>query len=293
MVCPANGSSPRQRWQPSSSSPMSRLFLRQPSLIPLLMMFVGGILVGTFLSTQMDTSVIYQRRHLIDTSFYIPSIPQQQQQQLSQPQKDGWQTIHVFTGESAATDEASSQSQPHFSFAQARQDEVVLRLLKNQTNGYFIDLAANDATVLSNTYSLERYFGWEGLCVSATNIRCTVVRYSITERKKKKRESFMTWFDCCFSQLFILSRRFRRIFFRSNPTRPIGIISRAIGRTAKLWELLWDRNAWNTYSFSIQERIMEGSPAKASTTDHDTNEHLSWSILYLFKRYFRGSKLPE
>lgn len=161
MVCTANGSSPRQRWQPSS--PMSRLFLRQPSLIPLLIMFAGGILVGTFLSTQMNTSMTYRRRHLIDTSFYLPSIPQQQ---LTQSQNDGWQTIHVFIGESAPTDEASSQSQPHFSFAQARQDEVVLSLLKNQTNGYFVDLAANDATVLSNTYSLERYFGWQGLCVS-------------------------------------------------------------------------------------------------------------------------------
>jgi hypothetical protein len=42
---------------------------------------------------------------------------------------------------------------------------MVMSLLKNKTGGYFLDLAANDATHLSNTYVLERRFGWTGLCV--------------------------------------------------------------------------------------------------------------------------------
>eukprot|EP00980_Cylindrotheca_fusiformis_P008935 scaffold1909_cov130-Cylindrotheca_fusiformis.AAC.2 len=49
--------------------------------------------------------------------------------------------------------------------SQARQDEAVMSLLGGKRNGYFVDLAANDATTLSNTYALEKYFGWKGLCV--------------------------------------------------------------------------------------------------------------------------------
>jgi hypothetical protein len=28
-----------------------------------------------------------------------------------------------------------------------------------------VDLAANDATLLSNAYALEKYYGWKGLCL--------------------------------------------------------------------------------------------------------------------------------
>ena len=76
---------------------------------------------------------------------------------------DGWKIINVFYG---STDHAVSilpKDQKWFS--QARQDEVVLSLLGNKRNGYFVDLAANDATLLSNTYALERHFGWKGLCI--------------------------------------------------------------------------------------------------------------------------------
>ena len=34
-----------------------------------------------------------------------------------------------------------------------------------KTGGYFIDLAANDAVTLSNSYTLEQQYGWKGLCV--------------------------------------------------------------------------------------------------------------------------------
>ncbi|KAI2491630.1 methyltransferase [Fragilaria crotonensis] len=39
-----------------------------------------------------------------------------------------------------------------------------------ERNGFFVDLAASDATVLSNTYSLERKFGWTGLCIEPNPI---------------------------------------------------------------------------------------------------------------------------
>mmetsp|Transcript_47073 Transcript_47073/g.114889 ORF Transcript_47073/g.114889 Transcript_47073/m.114889 type:complete len:356 (-) Transcript_47073:1738-2805(-) len=106
--------------------------------------------------------------------------------------EDGWQTVNVYYGSSDLKEQAllSSQDQQQqkqsiFVHSQARQDECVLSLLHNQTNGYFIDLASNDATILSNTYSLERYFGWNGLCIEPNPIywynlthyrpRCTIV----------------------------------------------------------------------------------------------------------------------
>ena len=53
----------------------------------------------------------------------------------------------------------------HRWYGQARQDELVHALLRNKTNGFFVDLAANDATLLSNTYALETYHDWNGVCI--------------------------------------------------------------------------------------------------------------------------------
>jgi hypothetical protein len=50
---------------------------------------------------------------------------------------------------------------------QVEQDKLVSWLTKNKTNGYFVDLAANDASDLSNTLSLEQHLNWTGLCVEA------------------------------------------------------------------------------------------------------------------------------
>lgn len=76
---------------------------------------------------------------------------------------DGWDSINVFYG-STATFESTLPKDLEW-FSQAGQDEVVMSLLRNKTDGYFIDLAANDATHLSNTYILETKFHWKGLCI--------------------------------------------------------------------------------------------------------------------------------
>jgi hypothetical protein len=46
-----------------------------------------------------------------------------------------------------------------------KQESVVIGLLRNKREGFFIDLAANDARKLSNTYALERRCFWRGLCI--------------------------------------------------------------------------------------------------------------------------------
>ena len=57
-------------------------------------------------------------------------------------------------------------------YSQERQDEIIIALTNANDatqnflgkRKYFVDLAANDALILSNTYLLERN-GWDGLCI--------------------------------------------------------------------------------------------------------------------------------
>ena len=104
---------------------------------------------------------------------------------------DGWNMIHVFVGTKESKIEhmidASAIPNDYFYttkwFSQLRQDELVYQLLRNKRNGYFIDLAANDAIRISNTFALEHYHGWDGIVIEPNPIywsglayrNCTVV----------------------------------------------------------------------------------------------------------------------
>ena len=67
--------------------------------------------------------------------------------------------------------------------SQVGQDETVMRILDNKRDGYFVDCAANDAVVHSNTLALETRLGWTGLCIEPNpyyhnqfrDRRCTLV----------------------------------------------------------------------------------------------------------------------
>ena len=48
---------------------------------------------------------------------------------------------------------------------QCFQQATVLQILDYKPNGFFIDLAANAWEHLSNTYALERYYNWSGICI--------------------------------------------------------------------------------------------------------------------------------
>lgn len=70
----------------------------------------------------------------------------------------GWHTVNVFYGEKIGLHEDLKKEY----YSQVNQDKVVLDLIGD--NGYFVDLAANDAKEFSNTLVLERH-GWKGLCI--------------------------------------------------------------------------------------------------------------------------------
>lgn len=95
---------------------------------------------------------------------------------------EGWHPVHVFYGEKKGlfNDAPATIQESQESFAQVGQDSIIFDLLG--TNGFFIDLAANDALDLTNTLALERK-GWTGLCVEPNPVywyglshrKCTVV----------------------------------------------------------------------------------------------------------------------
>jgi FkbM family methyltransferase len=51
------------------------------------------------------------------------------------------------------------------SFSQEGQDTFVIEYLNNMRNGYFIDIGAYDGKEFSNTYDLEKLYGWTGILV--------------------------------------------------------------------------------------------------------------------------------
>jgi hypothetical protein len=51
------------------------------------------------------------------------------------------------------------------SHSQSGQDMLILTIFNDMQNGYFIDLAANDWKSLSNTYGIEGFNNWNGVCI--------------------------------------------------------------------------------------------------------------------------------
>lgn len=69
-----------------------------------------------------------------------------------------------------------------FSLSQAGQDVWVYgEVFSKKRNGFFIDIGAYDGINLSNTYILEKRYGWEGICIEANP--------SLFQKLKKVRSS--------------------------------------------------------------------------------------------------------
>lgn len=65
---------------------------------------------------------------------------------------------------------------------QASQDKFVLSVLKNKTNGYFIEIGSNDPIHINNTYLLENHYNWKGIMVECDN-------YWLSSYKEKRPNS--------------------------------------------------------------------------------------------------------
>jgi FkbM family methyltransferase len=49
--------------------------------------------------------------------------------------------------------------------SQHHQDEFIINYFNGKKNGVFVDIGAHDGITLSNTYVLEKEYGWAGICV--------------------------------------------------------------------------------------------------------------------------------
>ena len=82
----------------------------------------------------------------------------------------GWNPIHVFYGKmnhllDPIPDKWWLKDSPKHKkgkkwFSQHGQDVAIAKVFQFKKNGYFVDLAANDAVWASNTFAMEQNFGW-------------------------------------------------------------------------------------------------------------------------------------
>lgn len=52
-------------------------------------------------------------------------------------------------------------------YSQAGQDEWVVNFFNSKKNGFFLDIGAHNGVDISNSYYLEKYLGWNGICIEA------------------------------------------------------------------------------------------------------------------------------
>ncbi|KAL7573958.1 hypothetical protein ACA910_001975 [Epithemia clementina (nom. ined.)] len=70
-----------------------------------------------------------------------------------------WKIIYVLYGAAKHLQENAASG------SQVGQDTAVMHLLNEQRNGFFLDLAASDATEWSYTYQSEKQLDWNKICV--------------------------------------------------------------------------------------------------------------------------------
>jgi FkbM family methyltransferase len=51
------------------------------------------------------------------------------------------------------------------SYSQRHQDTDIVTFYKEKRNAFFVDIGASNGIEISNTYLLEKDFGWKGICV--------------------------------------------------------------------------------------------------------------------------------
>jgi hypothetical protein len=166
---------------PSSRSSSPRhSFSRRYSEIAPLAIFLAGCLLGhfhgRFLANSESEPVRAVLRSTLSVDVVNPSkLPVPTPNRPSS--EKGWHSVDVFYGESDLFEQTLPADQKWYS--QAGQDQLIVELLNGKTSGYFIDLAANDAVSLSNTYSLEKSYDWNGLCIEPN----PVYWYNLTFRE--------------------------------------------------------------------------------------------------------------
>jgi hypothetical protein len=140
------------------------------------------VLIVTLLSLTSTLRVPNFGKNRVGSSLVTGVVRSKSPELSTRSQATNWNTIKVYVGP------RNEQNDSWRSFSQVQQDEVI-RTLFPDTRGYFVDLAANHYSTLSNTYALETYDGWDGICVEPNemywpgyiNRRCTLIAAVVGE----------------------------------------------------------------------------------------------------------------
>lgn len=135
---------------------------RQTGIIPPCLLGLGlGIIIGIMIVLHLQTCPDWHTVHVKNdvSKWDTKQLP------IMKSLSRGFRPVYVY---SKATPDFMAQ------YSQERQDELILALTSandatqnlSGKGRFFVDLAANDALILSNTYLLERN-GWDGLCIEA------------------------------------------------------------------------------------------------------------------------------
>jgi hypothetical protein len=226
---------------PSSRSSSPRhSFSRRYSEIAPLAIFLAGCLIGHFHGRFLANSESEPIQAVLRSTLSVdvvnpPKLP------VSAPNspsaEKGWHSVDVFYGESDLFEQTLPADQKWFS--QAGQDQLIVELLNGKTNGYFIDLAANDAVSLSNTYSLEKSYDWHGLCIEPN----PMYWYNLTFR------------DCQVIGAVVGQERMEKVHFRFQAGDHGGIAGEGFDNGKR-----WQRESLLTYTVTLQE-ILERTQA--------------------------------
>lgn len=159
------------------------------SQIERISMFSSGPWVWIWVLVHIQSSAEQAVTYASNASFIAVSLPR------NQPFYYFWDHVsRVFElrTKELPTDAASLRknfhtappSLPFKSHSQQQlQDMLVLELLQDKSEGYFVDLAANDWSHLSNSFVLEYYNRWRGVCIEPdpqylvgllANRKCTI-----------------------------------------------------------------------------------------------------------------------
>jgi methyltransferase, FkbM family len=85
-----------------------------------------------------------------------------------------------------------------YNHSQYGQDKIIDFLLKNKTEGIFVDIGAHDGKSLSNTYFFEKKRNWKGLCIEPNP--------DVYEKLKINR--------CCFTENCCITDKNDSVIFR-------------------------------------------------------------------------------
>mmetsp|Transcript_8083 Transcript_8083/g.9323 ORF Transcript_8083/g.9323 Transcript_8083/m.9323 type:complete len:356 (+) Transcript_8083:22-1089(+) len=142
----------------------------------LLLPFLLGILIGRT-STIVTNSKI--DLPVIEHNISIDSKSPTESQSVNKNhgvEENGWHPVYIYYGKSDAIENSPEfaplqMKQNYIKGSQVNQDKIISfltstyrKMVDGKGQPYFVDLAANDATQLSNTFQLEKE-GWRGLCV--------------------------------------------------------------------------------------------------------------------------------